>query len=125
MNRIKILRELKGISMKEAAAQLGLPYTTYVNYEKGVRKPGSETLIALADFYETSIDYLIGRPTKKTAAKSDGPTDEELEKLVRKAKTGNQKFVAMSYGGEGQKTFELTDEQYKAVETLLENLKDK
>ncbi len=61
MNRMHELRTEKGISMKEAASRLGMPYTTYVNYEKGTREPNSETLILLAEFYDTSIDYLVGK----------------------------------------------------------------
>lgn len=60
MNRMKMLREGMGISMKEAARRLSIPYTTYVNYEKCVREPNSETLIQIANFFNTSIDYLLG-----------------------------------------------------------------
>ena len=35
-NRMQLLREEKGLNMKEAAAQLQLPYTTYRNYEQGL-----------------------------------------------------------------------------------------
>ena len=59
MNRISELRTALGISMKEAAARLDMPYTTYVNYEKGTREPNSETLIKLSRFFGTSIDYLL------------------------------------------------------------------
>ena len=59
MNRMKELRQVLGISMKEAARKLNMPYTTYVNYEKGVREPNSETLIEIANFFNTSIDYLL------------------------------------------------------------------
>lgn len=62
MNRISELRTALGISMKEAAARLDMPYTTYVNYEKGTREPNSETLIKLSRFFGTSIDYLLGKP---------------------------------------------------------------
>ena len=60
-NRMQLLREEKGLNMKEAAAQLQLPYTTYRNYEQGLREPNSETLVQIANFYEVSVDYLIGR----------------------------------------------------------------
>jgi transcriptional regulator with XRE-family HTH domain len=49
------LRQERGISMKDAARALEMPYTTYVNYEKGTREPNSETLINIANFYNTSI----------------------------------------------------------------------
>ena len=61
MFHIRELREAKGLNMKEAGKQLNMPYTTYVNYEKGLREPTSEVLIQIADFYETTIDYLVGR----------------------------------------------------------------
>lgn len=61
MNRMQELRRERGINMKDAARALGMPYTTYVNYEKGTREPNSETLIELANFYNTSIDYLLGK----------------------------------------------------------------
>ena len=61
MNRMQELRQERGISMKDAARALEMPYTTYVNYEKGTREPNSETLINIANFYNTSIDYLLGK----------------------------------------------------------------
>lgn len=61
MNRMQQLRMNQGISMKQAAAALGMPYTTYVNYEKGAREPSSEVLIRIAQYYGVSVDYLLGR----------------------------------------------------------------
>lgn len=74
MNRMKELRQERGITMKDAAQQLNLPYTTYVNYEKGTREPNSETLIQIANFYNTSIDYLLG--------KSDARIDDRVLDIV-------------------------------------------
>ena len=72
MNRMKSLREEKGISMREAARCLNMAYTTYVNYEKGDREPNSETLIAIATFYGTSIDYLLGKTASRGLSKYSG-----------------------------------------------------
>lgn len=69
MNRLSELRAEKGITMRDAARLLGMPYTTYVNYEKGTREPNSETLIALANFYQTSVDYLIGKSDTRAEIK--------------------------------------------------------
>jgi len=68
MFHIRELREAKGINMREAAKQLKMPYTTYVNYEKGFREPTSEVLIQIADFYGTTIDYLVGRSFDDSAS---------------------------------------------------------
>ena len=74
MNRMAELRREKGISMKQAAELLGLPYTTYVNYEKGTREPKSDTLISIAHLYNTSIDYMLG--------KSDTRIDNDILDIV-------------------------------------------
>jgi len=60
LNRLIELRQAKGFTMKETAVKLGMPYTTYVSYEKGDREPNSEILIKLADFYNTTVDYILG-----------------------------------------------------------------
>ena len=60
MIRLKQLREEKGWNMRETARMLGIPYTTYISYEKGDREPNSEMLIKFADFFNVSVDYLIG-----------------------------------------------------------------
>ena len=61
MNNLQKLREAKGLNKKETAKELGIPYTTYVNYEKGARDPNSEVLIMLATYFNTTIDYILGR----------------------------------------------------------------
>ena len=63
-DRLKKLRIKKGLNMKETARNLNIPYTTYVGYEKNDREPNSEILIELANFFNCSIDYLIGRSTQ-------------------------------------------------------------
>lgn len=54
-------REKRNLSKKEVAIQIGLLPDTYRKYEKGIREPDIETLIKLADYYKTSVDYLLGR----------------------------------------------------------------
>ena len=95
MYRIKELRESKGLNMKETARLLGMPFTTYVNYEKEQREPTSEILIQLADFFETSVDYLVGRTNCSTNSSTTPtilpPTPLELdpneEQMIRKFRT--------------------------------------
>lgn len=65
MIRIKELRLEKGMNMRQTALALGIPYTTYISYEKGEREPNSEMLIILADYFNCSIDYLIGRSDER------------------------------------------------------------
>lgn len=60
MYNLKSLREEKGLNMKELSRLLSIPYTTYVGYEKGQREPSSDVLIKIADFYNTTVDYILG-----------------------------------------------------------------
>lgn len=87
MNRLSELRLALGLNMKETAEKLGMPYTTYVNYEKGTREPNSETLIQLATFFDTSIDYLLGKK-KSSRASSVPPGFEPLPKTVKRPLVG-------------------------------------
>ena len=80
MNRLSQLRQEKGLNMREAARGLNMPYTTYVNYEKGTREPNSETLIALAEFYGVSIDYLLCKSS--TPNTGEITAEENVERMV-------------------------------------------
>lgn len=62
-NNLKNLREQRGFNMKEIANELSIPYTTYVGYEKGEREPNSDVLVKIANYYNTSVDYILGVTT--------------------------------------------------------------
>ena len=59
-SRLKELREEKGLTQKEVAAQLGLHSVTYLHYEKDQREPPLKILAEMAAFFEVSTDYLLG-----------------------------------------------------------------
>ena len=65
MNRLKQLREEKGMNMHQAAKALGFVYQTYVNWEKGNRRPQQEALVHIAKYYETTVDYIIGASSSR------------------------------------------------------------
>ena len=61
MFRLKELRESRGISQVRLAIELDLHENTISRYENGVREADYKTLIAIADYFNVSIDYLLGR----------------------------------------------------------------
>lgn len=63
--RIKNLREDSDLTQTEISKILHISQRAYSHYEKGSRSIPIEILIALADYYNTSIDYLVGRIDKK------------------------------------------------------------
>ena len=61
---LKQLRKSRNISQKQLAMDIGASERGIQNYELGTRKPTYDMLIALADYFDVSIDYLVGRTDK-------------------------------------------------------------
>ena len=59
--RLKELRESKGLTQKEVAEIIGYSEISYARYEKGEREPDITTLCKLAEYFNVTVDYLIGR----------------------------------------------------------------
>lgn len=59
------LRLEKNLTQPEISAAVGLSLRGYQNYERGLREPKMTALIALADFYDISLDELVGREWPK------------------------------------------------------------
>lgn len=62
--KLKELRKTKNKSQNEIADYLNISQSNYSKYELETIQPDIETLIKLADFYHTTVDYLIGRNTQ-------------------------------------------------------------
>lgn len=59
--RLKEIRIINKITQKQLSIDLGLSERGIQSYELGERKPGLDALIALADYFNVSLDYLTGR----------------------------------------------------------------
>ena len=59
--RLRELRENLGKMQKVVAYELGIAPNTYSQYESGKREPDRKTLIKIADYFNTSTDYILGR----------------------------------------------------------------
>lgn len=60
-SRLRDLREDKDLSQKELAQILGMSQTGYSKYETGENDVPTQILMKLADFYHTSVDYILRR----------------------------------------------------------------
>ena len=76
MNNIRALRKEKNLTMKELGKMMGVAESTISMYENGYREPDTKTLIRLADFFNVSTDYLLGR-TENAHDPLSGWTEEE------------------------------------------------
>ena len=63
--RLKKLREDHDLSQRALGEAVGIPQRTYSYYENGQRMIPPDVLSKLADFYQTSVDYLLGRTNQK------------------------------------------------------------
>lgn len=59
--RLKLLRTKTGLSQKELAEKLHIGYKNYNHFETGRSQPEGATLTTIADFFDVSVDYLLGR----------------------------------------------------------------
>lgn len=76
---ITLLRKERGISQKHAAADLHISQALLSHYEKGIRECGLDFLSKIADYYEVSCDYLLGRspdPKGLTISVDEIPEEE-------------------------------------------------
>jgi transcriptional regulator with XRE-family HTH domain len=61
LNRLTTLRKGKRWSLQYTADRLGIAKSTYAGYETGHRRPSLEALKSMADLFDVSTDYLLGR----------------------------------------------------------------
>lgn len=60
-NRLRQLRKENNLTQKELAYKLGLAFSTISMYERGIREPDFETTEAIADYFNVSMDFLLGK----------------------------------------------------------------
>jgi len=84
--RLKRLRKKTGLTQTEFATIFGFSNQRYNYYETGKREPDNETLLKFANYFNISVDYLLGNtddPTPPDAKKEASPySDRETLKLA-------------------------------------------
>ena len=93
-DRLQKLREQHGYSVKEAAAALHLPYTTYNNYEKNTREPNGEILCRIAAFFSVSLDYLLGA-TSTHSNQTISPEEQAVYTKLQALDSHGKRLVSM------------------------------
>ncbi len=105
--KIKELRVEYRLKQKELAAKIHIAANTLSQFETGKANPGYDVLITLADFFEVSVDYLLGRADEagnvKILPDKTGvyPSADEAELLAlyrRADETGKARIKAYAEG---------------------------
>ena len=63
--RLKLLRDEQGATQESAAKAIGMPYRTYQRLEMDGCKTHYDTLLLIANYYQVSVDWLMGRTDKR------------------------------------------------------------
>ena len=83
--RLKTLRESNEKSQLEVCTALNIEQSTLANYESGRRTPEIDILIKLAEYYNCSVDYLLGLENKKNDKANENKIliiDSEMKKVL-------------------------------------------
>ncbi|WP_273952954.1 helix-turn-helix domain-containing protein [Leuconostoc mesenteroides] len=60
MNRLKELRNMRSLTLKDISNETGIKKATFSNYELGQTEPTLETWLKLADYFDVDPEYLVG-----------------------------------------------------------------
>ncbi|GEN32024.1 transcriptional regulator with XRE-family HTH domain [Cerasibacillus quisquiliarum] len=86
--RLKHCRKMIGLTQEQIAIELGIKRTTYTKYETGENLPDFKILIKLADLFNVTTDYLLGRKSEKISSENVGVdikrSCEEIIDLIEK-----------------------------------------
>ena len=90
---IRDLRKLKKMSQSELAKVVGVSQTTVTAWETGKAEPSSSAISSLADYFNVTTDYLLGRPEKKDDNAHTADI-EDLDKMMDNARSfGGKKMT--------------------------------
>ena len=94
-NKLRDLREDLDLRQIDVAKETGIDQKTLSNYETGKTNPDSYSLIKLADFYQVTIDYLLGYSTLNLKSNNDIITKlDKIEKEINELKRFINKNVS-------------------------------
>ena len=77
------LRQDKGLTQKQLGRVLSVSTGTISNYENGVHYPDLEKLVALADYFQVSTDYLLGRENSARTVHISEAKELQDERIIR------------------------------------------
>lgn len=109
--RLRFLRNEQQYSLRELAIKLGISHSALGKYERGERQPDFKTLEIIADYFNVSIDWLLGRTSDRN---SDSKIEHDISKKIESFKNELILSDELTFGGEP-----LSD---AAKESLIESM---
>lgn len=115
MIKLREIRKEKNVTMKQVGKVIGVSESAISQYENGKRQPDQNTLVKLADFFNVSVDVLLGREPQKDTILTSDDNISEPEALTEKEKQLILDFRSLNSQGQElilQQMF-MTKEVYK------------
>lgn len=109
--RITMLQEEKNMSRRDIAKALNISYSSVSKYETDARFPDQETLKAIADVFQVSIDYLLGRT--------------DIRNFYEKTEAPENEYVSESRAYDDFFKIGLPDEAIRQINDYIEFIKQK
>ncbi|MGF2113359.1 helix-turn-helix domain-containing protein [Enterococcus casseliflavus] len=106
-DRLKLLCEKQGISVNDLEEKLGIGRNSLYSWKKNI--PKGTNLIKVADYFEVSTDYLLGRTDNPSSTSVQERIPDDLDKMLDNA---------MTFGGKP-----LTDKDREAIRAYVEGRK--
>lgn len=80
--RLKILRKSFDLSQAKFAKEIGFSQSAIASWENETREPGINALIKIAQYFNTSVDYLIGLPTTAITPEKPAPLPQDEQEFL-------------------------------------------
>lgn len=122
MKNLKEIRLKHQKQQQEIADYLGINRVSYARYESGERQPDFQTVAKIADYFNVSVDYLLGRTDDPHPAISNDDVKNAIDEYVKNK--GKQSTV-IRYNGKEQtyETLDMTDEEWEIAQATIEALR--
>lgn len=120
-DRIRNLRDSEDIQQVDFAKKIGVSNVVLSRYESGERRPDYDTLLRIADFFDVTTDYLLGKTDKpKEASKTDGISvkgEKDVAKRLEEFKKDLTSSDGMNFSGEP-----MSDEAKESLIDAMEHI---
>ena len=121
-NKIKILRENKGLSQKALADKLGITRSSVNAWEQGISVPSTQYILELANLFEVSTDYLLNFKNDN-AINIDGLNDKEVKIILDNEKDFLRKALSRARKKlEKEELFYYLGKKYDIIKVPFDNI---
>ena len=125
-NRLVYLRKNKNKTQEEVAKIIGVTRPAYTAYERGHRSPDYEILEALADYFEVSVDYLLGRTDNPNQHNEEFNPMNEINRLLDKYEIEDSGFFDIEkWKAMGPDEIKQLEEYFEFITSRAKNKKNR